>query len=81
MTTPITQTVDDNIQAAAERLAMSERGREALRWMLEWITETGVLGLDQRNKEACATLLVAAWGSRPGTAREAMADALEGGAA
>lgn len=66
------------MQVAAESLAMSDRGREALRSMLEWMDQTGVLGLDARGKASCLVLIQAAFTSSPGSARDAMRDALGG---
>lgn len=66
----------EELFAAAQQLAKSQRGRDALRRMLDWLDATG-LGLDADNKAACLTLLDAAWGKYPMSARDAMREALE----
>ncbi len=61
---------------AANHLALSDKGRNAMRHVLVWLDEDG-LSLDFTNKEAVLTLLNGAWGKYAGTARDAMRDALE----
>ena len=61
----------------ANHLAKSAKGRSALIHILAWLDDTG-LALDEVNKEAAMTLLMGAFGRYPGTARDAMRDALEG---
>lgn len=60
----------------AQQLAKSEKGRSALSHMLLWMRDDG-LSLDFENKEAALYLLCAAFGSYPGTATDAMQDALQ----
>lgn len=62
---------------AATHLSKTTRGRNALRALLAWLDDDG-LGLDFTNKEAVLTLLAGAFGSYPGTARDAMREALGG---
>jgi hypothetical protein len=61
---------------AVRQLSRSDKGRDALRAMLNWMNDTG-LSLDQENQLAVITLLWGAWGSYPGTTRELMTEALE----
>lgn len=65
-----------DLTEAAEQLARSERGRDALRRLRDWMEEGEVLGLDQNNQDAVLTLLCGAWDGLPGSAREAIHDAL-----
>ena len=61
-------------QDAIHQLARSERGRHALRVLLDWLDDGGI-ALDQRNQQAVMTLLYDAW-RRPGSTRDLMRDAL-----
>jgi len=61
---------------AANQLGRTTKGRNALDHLLTWLDDDG-LSLDGMNKEAALTLLNGAFGSYPGTARDAMRDALE----
>lgn len=64
-----------SIEAAVAQLNKTDRGRSAMRHMLGWLDDDG-LGLDEKNKSAALTLLLGAWGTFPGSARDAMRDAL-----
>jgi len=68
-------TVEDLIDAA-QHLAKSAKGRDALRAILKWLDDSGI-GLDHENKKAVFTLMFGAFGKFPGTARDAMRDALD----
>lgn len=70
-----TLTQADMIEAA-QQLAKSDKGRNALTALLDWLNADG-LGLDAFNKRAVFTLLNGAFGPFPGGAREAMEDALD----
>lgn len=63
---------------AANDLAKSNKGRSAMRHLLSWLDHDG-LSLDFDNKERALTLLIGAFGSYPGTARDAMREALAKG--
>lgn len=65
-----------DLTEAAQQLARSHRGRDALRRLREWMEEGEVLGLDQDNQDAVLTLLCGAWDGLPGSAREVIRDAL-----
>lgn len=67
--------VEAELRTAAQHLAKSDRGRDALRHVLEWLEASG-LSLDERNQRAILTLLESAWGGWAGTARDAMHEAL-----
>lgn len=60
---------------AANRLAKTTRGRNAMRRLLEWLDDDG-LGLDGDGKRDTLTLLAGAFGRYPGTARDAMRDVM-----
>lgn len=66
----------EDLTHAARALARTERGRNALRRLLDWLDEDG-LGLDFVGQEAALTLLEGAWGKYAHSARDAMRDALE----
>jgi hypothetical protein len=61
---------------AAQRLSKTDKGRDALRRLLDWMEEGGGLSLDGRSKSDVALLLQGAWGEFAGTAREEMHAAL-----
>lgn len=61
---------------AAEQLALSETGLQALRHLLAFLDGPG-LSLDEKNINACVTLLTGAWGQYPGTARDFMREKIE----
>jgi len=65
----------DIARQAIERLSGSERGRNALRRISEWLDDDGI-GLDERNQNAALTLLTVAW-KRPGSTRDMLRDAVE----
>ena len=71
---PATATPTD-LTAAANQLANSRVGRNALRTVLDWLDADG-LSLDGDNQAALLTLLDGAWGAYAGTARDAMREAL-----
>lgn len=73
MNTDLAQITD-----AVDQLSRTAWGRDALRRIFDWFEEGGGRGLDAPSKAAARTLLDAAWGSFPGTAREAMRLALAG---
>jgi hypothetical protein len=60
---------------AARHLAESEKGRDALRRVLDWLEASG-LSLDGQNQEAILELQRIAWEGWAGTVREAMHEAL-----
>jgi len=64
------------LQAAAQQLVKSDKGRDAMRRVLDWLENSG-LGLDVHNQVAILTLLAGAWGSYAGTTREIMHEALD----
>lgn len=70
-----TATREAELTEAAQQLAKSDNGRQALRAILIWLEGAG-LSLDQTNQDACLTLLIAAWTDCPGTARQSMRKAL-----
>lgn len=63
------------LPAAAQQLAKSDKGRDALRRVLEWL-EAGGLSLDGQNQQAILLLLEHAWGGKAGTVRDVMHEAL-----
>lgn len=67
-------TIED-LEAAAEQLAKSHVGRNALRAVLAWLDADG-LSLDQMNQEAVFALLGGCWGPFAGSGRDAMRNAL-----
>lgn len=56
-------------------LARSDRGRAVMRQTLAMLDDVGI-GLDARGQLALMTLLTAAFTTHPGTARDAMREAL-----
>lgn len=60
---------------AAGHLAKSEKGRDAMRRVVDWLDESGC-SLDPWNQRAILKLLEAAWGGWAGTARDVMHEAL-----
>lgn len=74
---PICSMMPQELEAAAQQLARSERGRNALRGVLDLLEQRGALGLDPDNRYAVLTLLEGAWGGYASTARDAIRDALE----
>lgn len=66
----------EDLHRAARQLGQSDRGREAMRGLLDWLNERW-MSLDERNQQAVLILLLGAFGSYTGSAREAMAAALE----
>jgi hypothetical protein len=64
-----------DLYAAAQHLAKSEKGRDALRRVLDWLENSG-LSLDGNNQQAILLLLEWAWEGKAGTVREAMHEAL-----
>lgn len=70
------KSVDNELREAALTLADSDRGRDALAALLEWINDHG-LGLDADNQEAVIDLLViGVWGPTPGTTRDMIQEVL-----
>ena len=69
--------IEFQIRNAARQLAESEKGREALGCLLNWLERSSGLSLDGRNQEAVLLLLQAAWGGYAGTVRDAMHAAVE----
>lgn len=76
---PLDDVIDGKgeMRKAAQHLAKTERGREAMRVLLDWWDRGTGLGLDAVNQDCVLTLITAAWGPLPGSARDAMRDALE----
>lgn len=66
---------ESTLREAAEHLAKSDKGRDALRRVLDWLENSG-LSLDSVNQDAILLLLDAAWNGWAGSAREVMHDAL-----
>lgn len=66
----------DDVTRAAETLSRSDRGRVALR-ALDRFFDDGGLSLDSDNQYAFLTLVIAAFGSFPGSTREAISEVLE----
>jgi hypothetical protein len=60
---------------AAQHLARSEKGRDALRRVIDWLEASG-LSLDAQNQNAILELQRMAWEGWAGTVRDAMHDAL-----
>ena len=67
----------DDLTDAAQHLATSKKGRDALRRVRDWLRASG-LSLDMQNKEAVFTLLDGAWGAYAGSALDAIDEALDG---
>jgi hypothetical protein len=65
-----------HIDQAVRVLARSERGRQAMRDTLSML-DNGGISLDMSGQHALLSLIVAAFTTAPGSAREAMRDALE----
>lgn len=77
MTTPRPVPTDSHrILEAAQQLARSEKGRNALTVLQAWFDADGC-ALDASNQACVRTLLDGAWGSLPGTTREFIHEALE----
>ncbi|MBI2497953.1 MAG: hypothetical protein HYV75_08615 [Opitutae bacterium] len=66
---------EQNIKAATQQLRRSERGRGALRHVLDLLEGDG-LGLDGENQRAVLTLIVGAWQGHPETVRDMAREAL-----
>lgn len=66
-----------DLVVAADTLSKSNRGRQALSALLEWLDDGGCC-LDGQNKEAVLILLRGAFGEFTGSARHVMREALEG---
>lgn len=73
----MTITDEELMRECVDQLAKSHVGRNAMRHVLSWLDEDGLL-MDFDNREAITTLLAMAWGSYAGSARDAMRDALKG---
>jgi hypothetical protein len=69
--------VEARLFEAAKQLAQSDKGRDALRRLLDWFDNGGGLSLDYKNQRAFSLLLAAAWCSYPGAARDQMRFILE----
>jgi hypothetical protein len=70
-----TLTIDDMTEAA-QHLAKTQRGRNAMKVLLKWLDDDG-LGLSDDNQIAVLQLLEGAWGPFAGSARDAMRGALK----
>lgn len=68
---------EQNIEAAAQQLRRSERGRGAMKHVLDMLEGDG-LGLDSDNQHAVLTLIVGAWQGYAQTARDVAREALGG---
>lgn len=66
----------NDMHEAAQQLAKSEKGRDALHHLTQWMDESG-LSLDQTNQIAVFILLCGLFGSFPGTARDEMIFAVQ----
>lgn len=62
------------IKTAVAILDRSERGRDAMRDALKML-DNGAISLDAQGQQALLTILVAAFTTHPGFARDAMRDA------
>lgn len=65
-----------DLENAAEQLSHSSHGRQAMTDLLTFLDNSG-LSLDGENRQHIITLLVGAWGSYAGTARDVMRDIVE----
>jgi hypothetical protein len=75
MTAESRQQQVDGLRRAAQHLAKTDKGRDALRRVVDWL-EASALSLDDMNKTAILLLLEGAWEGMAGTARELMHEAL-----
>jgi hypothetical protein len=65
-----------HINEAVNQLAKSDKGRNAMQHIYNWLTESG-LSLDRQNQACALLLLEAAWGRFPGTVRDAIRDVID----
>lgn len=72
---PMTAT---DMRNAARFLGESKKGKDAIKHLLPWLDDTGLL-LDYYSQEAVLTLLMGAWGQFSMTARDEMREAMEKG--
>jgi hypothetical protein len=63
-----------NLEQVIGQLSGSDRGRNAMRRILDWMDDDG-LGLDMHNQTAALSLIAAAW-RFPGSARDAIREAI-----
>jgi hypothetical protein len=63
------------LRRAAEYLARTDKGRDAMRHVVRWLEASG-LSLSTDNQECILLLIDQAWNGYAGTAREVMHDAL-----
>lgn len=69
-------TVDEiDMHEVVEQLRRSERGRQAMRIVLEWM-DIGGIGLDHQNQTAILRLIALMW-RFPGSARDYVRETLE----
>ena len=67
--------IEQAVGHAARHLAKSEKGRDALRRVLDWLEASG-LSLDGQNQNAILELQRIAWEGWAGTVRDAMHKAI-----
>jgi hypothetical protein len=67
--------VEPAVRYAARHLAKSDKGRKALRAVVDWLEDSG-LSLDGQNQNAILELQRLAWEGWAGTVRDAMHEAL-----
>lgn len=67
--------VEQAVGQAARHLAKSDKGRKALRAVIDWLEDSG-LSLDGQNQNAILELQRMAWEGWAGTVRDAMHAAL-----
>ena len=65
----------DSLNRYVKQLSRSERGRNALRRLLEWLDDDGI-GLDYANQTAVLNVIALAW-RYPGGTRDAMREIVE----
>lgn len=67
---------EQTLRSAGAALDKTSRGRQAMRYLLAWLDDSG-LGLDAIGQEAVLELLDGAWGGFAGTARDVMREYVE----
>lgn len=70
------QITDDAINKAIESLKRSGRGQRVMRDALAFLDDSDAIGLDQFGVRALLLLMAAALTTKPGSARDAMREAL-----
>lgn len=64
----------EDLEFAIKQLSKTERGRNAMRHILNWLDDDG-LGLDVDNRSCCTMLLGICW-RMPGSGRDAIREAI-----